>query len=59
MRYGYGDPVKMADAAQIVEGKFDNVGKRELLVTTGRFGFEDISRHGDDDEENALADRVT
>ena len=26
-------------SAGIVEGKFDTVGKREILVTTGRFGF--------------------
>ena len=31
---------RVADSAQIVEGKFDTVdGKREILVTTGRFGF--------------------
>jgi hypothetical protein len=30
---------RVPDSAQIVEGKFDTIGKRELLVTTGRFGF--------------------
>jgi hypothetical protein len=27
------------NSAQIVEGKFDTVGGREILVTTGRYGF--------------------
>jgi hypothetical protein len=27
------------NSARIVEGKFDTVGKREILITTGRFGF--------------------
>ena len=30
---------RVPDSAGIVEGKFDTVGKREILVTTGRFGF--------------------
>jgi hypothetical protein len=30
---------RTAGAAGIVEGKFDNVGGREVLVTTGRYGF--------------------
>ena len=30
---------RVPDSAGIVEGKFDSVGKREILVTTGRFGF--------------------
>ena len=30
---------RVPDSAQIVEGKFDSIGKRELLITTGRFGF--------------------
>ena len=30
---------RVPGSAGIVEGKFDSVGKREILVTTGRFGF--------------------
>jgi hypothetical protein len=30
---------RVADSAGIVEGKFDTVGGREVLVTTGRYGF--------------------
>jgi hypothetical protein len=30
---------RVPNSAAIVEGKFDTVGKRELLVTTGRYGF--------------------
>jgi hypothetical protein len=30
---------RVPDSAQIVEGKFDTVGGREVLITTGRFGF--------------------
>ena len=30
---------RVPNSERIVEGKFDTVGKRELLVTTGRFGF--------------------
>ncbi len=30
---------RSADAAGITEGKFDRIGKTDVLVTTGRFGF--------------------
>ena len=30
---------RVPDSAQIVEGKFDTVEQRQILVTTGRFGF--------------------
>jgi hypothetical protein len=30
---------RVENSAMIVEGKFDTVDKREILVTTGRFGF--------------------
>jgi hypothetical protein len=30
---------RVPDSAQIVEGKFDRVGGRDVLVTTGRYGF--------------------
>src|SRR5687768_8545203 len=30
---------RVPDSAQIVEGKFDSVENRQILVTTGRFGF--------------------
>jgi hypothetical protein len=30
---------RVPDSARIVEGKFDTVGDREILVTTGRYGF--------------------
>ena len=30
---------RVPDSARIVEGKFDTVENREILVTTGRFGF--------------------
>ena len=30
---------RVPDSAMVVEGKFDTVGLRELLIVTGRFGF--------------------
>src|SRR2546430_2251723 len=30
---------RVPDSSMIVEGKFDRVGGREVLVTTGRYGF--------------------
>jgi len=30
---------RSADAAGITEGKFDRIGKTDVLVTTGRYGF--------------------
>ena len=30
---------KVPDSSNIVEGKFDRIGNREVLVVTGRFGF--------------------
>ena len=30
---------RVPDSAAIVEGKFDRVGGRDVLVTTGRYGF--------------------
>ena len=33
---------RSADAAGITEGKFDRVGKSDILVVTGRFGFKTL-----------------
>ena len=30
---------RVPDSAMVVEGKFDTVGRQELLIVTGRFGF--------------------
>jgi len=30
---------RVPNSGQIVEGKFDTVGDREVLITTGRYGF--------------------
>ena len=30
---------RVPDSGRIVEGKFDTVGDREVLITTGRYGF--------------------
>ena len=39
---------RSADAAGITEGKFDRIGKSDILVVTGRFGFKtyDVSDAG-------------